>query len=113
MNERPDLDQGHGVRFEKVITRHIRRIAEASNLTYSEMTRVLVDEAILARLTRTDLDRYVLREAVLHALEHQPQGEHQPKPKYTYTTLVDLDDPAWRALREEKGDEWTTITPGS
>ena len=87
MPERPNLDQGHGVRFEKVITRHIKRLAEASHLTYSEMTRVLVDEAILARLTRTDLDRDVLREAVFHAIAHQPKSE------YTYTMRVDLGEP--------------------
>jgi len=89
MPDRPNLDQGHGVRFERVITRHIKRLAEASHLTYSEMTRVLVDEAILARLTRTDLDREVLREAALHAIEHQA------RPEYTHKALIDLDEPVY------------------
>lgn len=100
MSERPNLDQGHGVRFEKVIVAQIRKLALATGLTYSEMTRVLVDEAILARLTRTELDRDVLREAVFHAITHQPK----PETRREYQTLVDLGDPATldvRALGEE------------
>lgn len=67
---RDDLDQGHGVRFEKPIVRMVRQMAEGAGKNYSEMVRQLMDEALLARLSRPTLDGPVLREAVLHALEY-------------------------------------------
>ena len=71
MAERGELAQGHGVRFEEVIVRQIVALAEASGVTYSEMTRTLIDEALLARLARPGLGRETLREAVLHAIEYR------------------------------------------
>ena len=69
---RGELAQGHGVRFEEVIVRQIVALAEREGVTYSEMTRTLIDEALLARLARPgDLDRSTLREAVLHAIEYR------------------------------------------
>lgn len=69
---RGELDQGHGVRFERPIVRQIRALAERAGVTYSEMARTLVDEAILARLSRPqDVTGDTLREAVLHAIEYE------------------------------------------
>jgi hypothetical protein len=67
---RPNLSIGHGVRFEAPIVKQIKGLAEHEGVSYSEMARVLVDEAILARLSRkSDLSHDVLREATLHAIE--------------------------------------------
>jgi hypothetical protein len=76
MTDRGDLRQARGgVRFEASVQRFLVGLAKASNLTYSELIRVLVDEAILARLSRPGLDGSTLREAVLHAIDYQvPTG---------------------------------------
>lgn len=74
MAERSELAQGHGVRFEEVIVRQIVALADRAGVTYSEMTRILIDEALLARLARPGLGRETLREAVLHAIEYGHLG---------------------------------------
>lgn len=75
MPARDDFDQGHGVRFERVIVRQIRALAAEQKVNYSEMVRTLMDEALLARLSRPTLDRGTLREAVLHAIEHREPAD--------------------------------------
>lgn len=101
MPARDDFDQGHGVRFEKVIVRQIRALAAEQKVNYSEMVRTLMDEALLARLSRPTLDRGTLREAVLHAIEHRESPPETPKEPDLYELLWD----EYTAMMQEEG-EW-------
>ena len=103
MAERGELAQGHGVRFEEVIVRQIVALADRSGVTYSEMTRTLIDEALLARLARPGLGRATLREAVLHAIEYQPEPQLGPTAR---DEIAEMDMEAeYIAMMQEQG-EW-------
>jgi len=104
MAQRGELARGAGVRFEAVIIRQVAAMADQAGITYSEMARILIDEALLARLTRPGkLDRSTLREAVLHAIDYREIQHIGPTARQE---IEEMDIAAeFTAMMQEEG-EW-------